>query len=382
MRYSREYLGRIIFIVVGAVISVASLFYSNYIAEELSRKERDEIKLWARAVFAQNSPDPRDRVLLNLANRTISIPAITIDEFMQVVDVQLVDPESINTPEKLRKRLKEMGRDGRTPIPLEMYDGSILQVFYDESSLLKSLYWFPYIQILIIGVFIGLIFITYRSTRDNEQNRIWVGMSKETAHQLGTPTTSLMGWVELFKTMPIDPSIPAEVEKDVKRLTKIVDRFSKIGSQKDLVPCNLLELAESVVDYYRSRVPKNVVVSLDNFSDEPLRSLVNPTLMEWVVENLVKNAIDAMSSGIGSINVQLRAEGSKAIIDVKDSGKGIPKQNWKRVFNTGFTTKTRGWGLGLSLSKRIVCQYHKGKIFVLTSELNVGTTFRVVLKRV
>ncbi len=381
MKYSREYLGRIIFIIVGAVISIGSLFYSNYIAKELASKERDEIQLWAKAVYAQNSPDPRNKGLLDMANRTISIPSITIDEFMQVVQLQSVDPKTVDTPEKLRKKLEEMASGGRDPIPLELYDGSILQVFYDESSLLKSLYWFPYVQILIFGVFIGLIFITYRSTRDNEQNRIWVGMSKETAHQLGTPTSSLLGWVEFLRTMPIDQTVPDEMQKDVTRLTKIVERFSKIGSQtKEYVPYNLSDLADSVVSYFRTRIPKNVSIVLNNLSDEPLQSLINPTLVEWVVENLLKNALDALG-GKGELKVELSSNEKMVIIDVSDTGKGISKQLWKRVFSTGYTTKTRGWGLGLSLSKRIIHQYHHGKIYVLNSEINVGTTFRIELKK-
>lgn len=380
MKYSSSYIAKLVFVVAGAIIGVASLLYSNYIAAELAVKEKREIGLWSHAIAMKALGDPRSQIIIDLTPNSTSIPAIIVDEYMRIQDSQGVDLETTNTPAKLRKTLEQMASGGRTPISIELPNGKIFTIFYDESPLLKGLVWYPFLQILIIAIFIIFAMITFRSSKQSEQNKVWIGMSKETAHQLGTPTSSLLGWVEYLKTQPVPPDVVEEMNKDVVRLMKVVDRFSKIGSSTLLSPANVFDVTKSVVDYFQTRIPKGVVLTLDKESDIPLQAYVNAALFEWVLENLLKNALDAMA-GKGEIAVHVRNNNKWVVIDVTDSGKGISKKNWRRIFTPGYTTKTRGWGLGLSLSKRIVEQYHKGRIFVANSETDKGTTMRVELKK-
>jgi signal transduction histidine kinase len=234
---------------------------------------------------------------------------------------------------------------------------------------------------LIIAIFILFTYIALRSTKQDEQNRVWIGLAKETAHQLGTPISSLLGWVEYLRAQEVDPTAIDEMNKDLTHLMKIVDRFSKIGSETHLSPMNVNEVVGESVMYFRKRIPCNVTLSYNGLAIAPVKANLNAALFEWVVENLMKNALDAMQ-GHGEIDVYVWSTDKSVIIDVKDTGKGIPKGNWKKIFSPGFTTKTRGWGLGLSLSRRIVEDYHHGKIAVAKSEVGVGTTFRITLKRV
>jgi len=253
-------------------------------------------------------------------------------------------------------------------------------IFYGKSGLLKALYLFPYAQMGLLLIFVAIGFIALRSTKQDEQNRVWIGLAKETAHQLGTPTSSLLGWIEYLRTQPVDQSAVEEMNKDLVHLMKIVDRFSKIGSETTLTPTVVNELVGETVMYFRKRIPRNVTLDYNGLAMAPLRADLNSALFEWVVENLLKNALDALQ-GHGSIAVELSADDRNVYVDVRDTGKGIPKNNWKRIFEPGFTTKTRGWGLGLSLSRRIVEEYHDGKIAVLESEAGRGTTIRITLKR-
>ncbi|MEF9950556.1 MAG: ATP-binding protein, partial [Mucinivorans sp.] len=237
-----------------------------------------------------------------------------------------------------------------------------------------------YIQLGLIAVFITFVFFIFSSSKQSEQNRVWVGMAKETAHQLGTPTSSLMGWIEYLRDQPLPPDIVNDIERDVVRLGKVVDRFSKIGSDTNLSPHNIQQIVTSTVQYFQTRIPRAVTINYQVCADEPYQAQVNEALFEWVLENLMKNALDAMA-GKGEITVRLSNKDKTLRIDIKDTGKGIPKSSWRKIFHPGFTTKTRGWGLGLSLSRRIIEEYHKGKIFVLRSEIDRGTTMRVVLRR-
>ncbi len=375
---------KIIFVIIGSLIGLGSMLFTNYIARELASKEKQEIQLWARAISLQNRTDVRSQiesqVMLSITNTTTSIPAIVTDEYLQVENSQLVEPEIINSPELLRERLEEMSLGERTPIEIRHSNGRVYYVFYDDSLLLKSIYFFPIIQISIITVFILFAFITFSSSKSNEQNRVWVGLAKETAHQLGTPTSSLLGWIEYLRTQPIPPDVVTDMERDVTRLMKVVDRFSKIGSIMPLKAQNVRDVVSSTVEYFSTRTPRAVTLNYDKYGAEPYQVMLDASLFEWVLENLLKNAIDALS-GKGSIKVEISATPKKVRIDVSDTGKGISARNVRRVFHAGYTTKTRGWGLGLSLSKRIVEQYHKGKIFVLRSEPDKGTTMRIVLKR-
>lgn len=379
MRYSAPYIAKLVFIVIGAVIAVLSLVYSSYIAGELAAKERREISLWSHSLRAEHM-NLRDQIIIELTSQSTDIPAIMIDEYMRVVQLLNIDIKDVSTDEKLRSKLEDMAGGGRTPIALQI-DGRYLTVFYDESVLLKSLFWFPFLQLLVIAVFVIFAMITFRSTKASEQNRVWIGMSKETAHQLGTPTSSLLGWIEYLKEQPSVPEeVVVEMNKDVTRLMKVVDRFSKIGSTTQLSPGNVLDLASGVVNYFQTRIPRNATLSITGESGTPLQAMMNSSLMEWVFENLLKNSLDALG-GKGAINVNISTTSNHIMIDVTDTGKGIAKVNYKRIFSPGFTTKTRGWGLGLSLSRRIVESYHYGKIFVLHSEIDKGTTIRVQLKR-
>ena len=256
-----------------------------------------------------------------------------------------------------------------------------LYIFFDESRLLKTLVYFPYIQLLVIIVFVVFGYITFRSTKQDEQNRVWIGLAKETAHQLGTPTSSLLGWLEYLKTQNIDQTAIDEMGKDIVRLTKVVDRFSKIGAATPLCEGVINEIVGNSVIYFRTRVPKNVTLTYNGLAMAQQKAMINEALFEWVIENLLKNAMDALS-GTGTIDVKLSSDANWIYVDVRDSGKGIAKGNFKRIFEPGFTTKTRGWGLGLSLSKRIIDGYHGGKIFVLDSEIDKGTTIRIALKKI
>ena len=253
-------------------------------------------------------------------------------------------------------------------------------IFYGRSTTLVMLYFFPFVQMIVIIAFVVLLFVAFRSSKQDEQNRVWIGLAKETAHQLGTPTSSLLGWIEYLKDQNVDPMAVEEMEKDLSHLRKIVDRFSKIGSDTPLAIANVNEIVGDCVIYFRKRIPRNVTLDYNGFTTEIVYSMLNSALFEWVVENLLKNSLDALQ-GHGQISVRVWATESHVMIDVTDTGKGIAKGNWKRIFEPGFTTKTRGWGLGLSLSRRVVEEYHRGKIAVVDSVMGKGTTIRITLKR-
>lgn len=378
------YRAKIICIIIGSLIGLVSMLYTNYIARELAIKEKYEIKLWASAISLMNRTDTRSQieaqVILGITNTSISIPTVMVDPYLQVVGHQNVSQDDVNDPVKLRKLLEEMSGEGRTPIEIMTHSGRMCTVFYDDSSLLKGMYWFPYIQFTIIAIFILFVFISLSSSKGNEQNRVWVGLAKETAHQLGTPTSSLLGWIEYLRTQPIAPEIVDDINRDVTRLTKVVDRFSKIGAVTPLEAKNVQDVVANTVDYFESRTPRGVNLVFNHISDAPYQAMLNPSLFEWVIENLLKNAIDAIGRK-GTITIEVSATEKHVRVDVTDTGKGISAANQRRIFQAGFTTKTRGWGLGLSLSHRIVTEFHKGKIFVQHSEIDKGTTMRVVLRR-
>ena len=376
-------------IVVGFLLGGLSLLFTNDMARRLKEKEQHDVELWAHAMErasygggggnALTGSDPLVDYIVDSHN---NIPFLITDEELHVLKSHLIDEEIINEPSRLREYLTELA-DQNPPIRVEYnwWGGDHFHlIFYGRSSLLKSLYYFPYIQLCAIIVFIVLGFIAFRSTKMDEQNRVWIGLAKETAHQLGTPTSSLLGWIEYLKSQPVDPAAVEEMQKDLSHLMKIVDRFSKIGSETPLTPANLNEVVGETVMYFRKRIPRNVTLSYNGLAMAPLQASINVALFEWVVENLLKNALDALQ-GHGSIEVVIAGNERQITVDVKDSGKGIPKANWKRIFEPGFTTKTRGWGLGLSLSRRIVEEYHQGRIAVVESEPGRGTTIRITLKR-
>lgn len=363
------------------------MVYSNYLVGQLRDKERHEIHLWSFAVGETvKATRPGDRqqaaILARIIDFSNEIPLVVCDDQLRVLQYRSIDASVLADPERLADKLENMRSGGRDPIEIPTPQGRIIRVFYDESPLLKALQYFPWIQLSIFAVFIGFAFIAFRSSKHSEQNRVWIGMAKETAHQLGTPTSSLLGWLEYLREQEgVEPFVVDEMNKDFTRLLKVVDRFSKIGATTNLAPRNIYELVAGAVEYFRRRIPKNVTLNFARCTAEPMQGMVNDALFEWVVENLLKNALDALQ-GCGAITVQLSVRDARWIcLDVRDTGKGMPKAHFKRIFQPGFTTKTRGWGLGLSLSKRIIEEYHNGRIFVFDSEIDHGTTMRVMVRK-
>ena len=369
----------------GALLVVVSLLYTTRMAHNLSEKERHDVELWAKAMERVNRDAMgdymRDPLIANIINNRNNIPFIITDENLRVVSSHLIDEEIIGNPERLRREIDRFAAEN-TPIVVRFWwtDDHNHIIFYGKSGLLKSLYYFPFIQLFVIIAFGVMAFVAFSSAKQDEQNRVWIGLAKETAHQLGTPTSSLLGWMEYLRSQGVDPSAVDEMNKDITHLMKIVDRFSKIGSETPLTVSSVNETVGESVMYFRKRIPRNVTLEYNGLATAPVFAELNAALFEWVVENLMKNALDALQ-GHGSIDVHLGSDDRRVWVDVKDSGKGIPKHNWKRIFEPGFTTKTRGWGLGLSLSRRIIEEYHHGKIAVTESEIGHGTTIRITLKR-
>lgn len=376
-KFNFSYKSKRIFIIVGLVIGFSSLIFTYQLAQRLKLKEQNEVKIWAYAMQNIDYSDINAPFYNYIVNTNNSIPYISVDENLSVISSNRIPRYVLEDSKLLRKRLEKMSSiNSHIEIPTAL--GSIY-LFYGRSNILTSLYYFPIIQIGIIAVFIVFSFITFSSTKQDETNRIWIGMAKETAHQLGTPTSSLLGWIEYLRSQDIDQMAVEEMNKDLTRLLKVVDRFSKIGAETAFEPRDIAELVQGTVTYFRSRIPRNVELRYVR-PDGPEFAMINDALFEWVIENLLKNALDALQ-GKGLITVSVYEEDKWLNIDVADTGKGMNKANFKRVFEPGFTTKTRGWGLGLSLSARIIERYHKGKIYVVDSELNKGTTMRVSLLR-
>ena len=377
---------RMSILVIGMALAALSLVYNYRLADVLRQKEQNDVTLWVAAMervshdaFGNYHTDP---LISHIVSTQNNIPFIVTDENLSLIVSNRIPEDVLRDPEKFRRKLDEL-TEQNTPRTVRMMwsHGHSHIIFYGRSQLLTALYYFPYAQWLIIAIFIVFALIALQSTKQDEQNRVWIGLAKETAHQLGTPTSSLLGWIEYLRTQPIEPSVVEEMNKDLAHLMKIVDRFSKIGSEAVLQPTSVNEVVGDTVMYFRRRVPRNVTLSCNGLAMAPVQANINVALFEWVIENLLKNALDAMQ-GKGEIDVCLWVKEHSVIIDVSDTGKGIAKSSWNEIFEPGFTTKTRGWGLGLSLSRRIIKDYHHGKIGVVRSELGHGTTLRIELKRV
>lgn len=377
---------RIVVIVAGVLLGSLSLLYTNDMARRLREKEQHDVELWGHAMerVSRQSSNPMfggAPLIDDIVNSHNNIPFVITDRNLNVIHAHLISEQTLSHPDQLRRLVQRLSEENQ-PILIE-YPWNPDQrhiIFYGKSSLLKSLYWFPYLQITVITAFVLLGFVAFRSSKQDEQNRVWIGLAKETAHQLGTPTSSLLGWIEYLRAQGVDPAAVDEMQKDLAHLMKIVDRFSKIGSETPLTPANLNEVVGEAVMYFRKRIPRNVTLDYNGLAMAPLRASINAALFEWVVENLLKNALDALQ-GHGAIVVRISSNEQSVFVDVSDTGKGIPKGNWRRIFEPGYTTKTRGWGLGLSLSRRIIEDYHGGRIAVLESEPGRGTTFRITVKR-
>ncbi len=373
-RFSNFRNAKYLLIALAALIAVASLLVSNLIVEDLKKEEERRMLVWASAMSSLISADIDEDVTLEeeILSSNKTIPVIMVNEAGTVVSYNNI-PES-----KLDDRVATMRASG-TMIEVPLGDGENHYIYYDDSDTLVQLAYYPYIQLAVVIVFFVICLVAILNSKRAEQNRVWVGLSKETAHQLGTPISSLMAWVEVLKgKYPSDELLP-EMEHDVQRLQMVAERFSKIGSRTEPVTVDVNSVIERAVGYMKRRSPAKVQYSL-TLSENALFADLNVPLMEWVVENLCKNAIDAMG-GCGDIAVVVADTPDKVLIDVTDTGKGIAKARWKMVFYPGYTTKPRGWGLGLSLAKRIVEEFHKGRIYIKKSLPGKGTTFRIELKK-
>lgn len=369
-----------VFIIGAVVIAIASVFVSDLLIKDLAREERQKIEVWAEATRVVTSEDPslNMKLILQIIQGNTSIPVMLCNEQDSVMNYKNIELPEKNVEGFLYQKAQELKKKNQ-PIPIDMEDGTFQYLYYDDSINLKRLLIYPYAQLSVMAVFILIAFLALTSTKRAEQNKVWVGLSKETAHQLGTPISSLIAWVEYLKMKEVDPSLLEEMEKDVKRLETIADRFSKIGSQPEPVPLDIRHSIRAALNYMETRISSKVKITVEA-PEEPVMVLMNDSLFAWVVENLCKNAVDAMG-GQGDIRFHIEEKAKKVYIDVSDTGKGILKSKFKTVFNPGYTTKKRGWGLGLSLVKRIIESYHGGKIYVKNSEIGKGTTFRIELNR-
>lgn len=377
---------KILLVVTAIVIAIVSLVVSHCLVRDMSKEEEKNMKVWAEALHTLNEADENTDISLvySVIQSNNTIPLVVLDKEMNVVDHRNVEIEGKTEEDSLRylrglgKSYFRSGHYIRIDIGGDGAD-DCQYVCYDESLILKRLAAYPYIQLGVVLIFVVIAILALLYSKRAEQNKVWVGLSKETAHQLGTPISSLMAWVEILKeTYPDDELIP-EMNRDVERLQRVADRFSKIGSLPEPVSASMNTVLRNVVEYMDRRTSKKVEIECECPSHEVMVSM-NASLFEWVIENLCKNAVDAME-GKGRITLTLDEDDRMVVIEVTDNGKGIKKKDVKNVFKPGFTTKSRGWGLGLSLAKRIVEEYHKGKIYVKSSEVGVGTTFRIELRK-
>lgn len=381
--------GRVAFLIAAAAVVSIFLFFSSSLINDLATTERERMEIWAGATrelatsaVSDNASATNIDFLLGIIQANTTIPVLLTDAQGNLLDqrnFQLPDPQesmSQKNLEFLQDRLNHL-KGSQNRIEIEIAPGINQYLYYEDSTLLKRMSVFPYIQLLVMLAFIVVVYFAVLSTKKAEQNKVWVGLSKETAHQLGTPISSLMAWMELLPDMGVDRDTLVEMNKDVSRLSTIASRFSKIGSEPKMEPTPLEPLIREAVSYMSTRISGQITLTFDDESIVPLEVMASAPLLEWVVENLIKNAVDAMN-GRGRIEVTLKALPAMACIEVTDTGKGIARKNFKRVFSPGFTTKARGWGLGLTLAKRIVEQYHGGKIYVARSSAE-GTTFRIEL---
>jgi len=376
---------KILLLLTAIAIGFASLFITNSLVNDLAREEQKKIEIWAEAIreishITDLSDSSQNFSIIDqvLQNNT-TVPVILTDEWDNILSYINIKPSKINTDAKAKRYLSHM-KVAKSPIVVTLLDDSKNIVYYTDSSTLVRLTYYPYIQLLIIVLFILASYYAFSHSRKAEQNRVWVGLAKETAHQLGTPTSSLLAWFELIKDTNVNPELLENLGNDIARLEKVVTRFSKIGSSPSLIETNLVLVVNATINYLSSRVSNKIhFKKLFNESDY-IPVPLNETLFEWVLENIIKNAVDAIQQE-GEVSISIIDNTQVVFIDITDTGKGIPRSHFKTIFQPGFTTKSRGWGLGLSLSSRIIEEYHLGKLFVSSSEVNKGSTIRIVLKK-
>jgi signal transduction histidine kinase len=379
--YRKKKIWKSLLFVIAMLIGATSLLYTNWLAKNIAEKEQKSVAEWAEATrqlsLPQNDSLQNLNFLLKIIQNNTDIPIILTDSALHTITTVNIKFNEKNRDQVLKRKLKQMIRE-REPIRINVSEKETQYLYYRDSEILRRLKFFPIVQIIIISLFIMISYFAFSASRRAEQNQVWMGMSKETAHQLGTPISSLMAWKELLKMEGVRSELILELEKDISRLIKITDRFSKIGSAPELVMGDIIPVITSTVSYLRNRTSPKIRFILKFDQSHPYLVPHNQVLLSWVFENLCKNAIDAMG-GEGIVTLELTENDDQLFIDVTDNGKGIPKSQFKAIFVPGYTTKMRGWGLGLPLVKRIIENYHQGKIFLKHSEVSVGSTFRIVL---
>ena len=370
--------------IVAIAIVSGTIFYSQFLGRQIAKEERQKVEEWVEAgkLLLHDTTGISDKLAGIIITENKTIPIIVTDEKGRVLEHVNLDSAKVAEDSTYIQRMIKQFRSQNQPVtwnnPFNAGEQNIY--YYGHTSLLNQVRYYPIVQLFIVSLFIIITLTALTTSFKSTQNQVWAGMAKETAHQLGTPLTSLQGWIEILKENPANESMVVEIEKDVERLKLVSDRFGKIGSTPRLEEKNIVVQISSVVEYIRKRATDKVQFIINTHDTSSITANISPTLFDWVIENLLKNALDAMV-GKGQITVDIQTTPSAVYIDVTDTGKGISSQNIRKVFNPGFTTKKRGWGLGLSLSKRIIEQYHKGQLFVKSSELGKGTTFRMILRK-
>lgn len=375
--YNIELISKIAIILTAIIIAVSTFFVTSSLADSLAQEEKSKMQLWAAATseLATMDTDCDVKFVQSVITRNTTIPVIlTGDSLTDILSYRNIDLKNTDSGQ-----LKQMAKEFAAindPIEIDLGNGEKQYICYGESKLLKNLSYYPIVYIVVFLLYALLLTVVLIALKQAEQNRVWIGLTKETAHQLGTPISSLLAWTEILKSRyPEDDMLP-EMEQDVQRLRTIAERFSQVGSKQELALSDLNAVTKKAFDYMRARISKKI--NMEFSATGNIQVMLNAPLFEWVMENLCKNAVDAMEND-GTIRVQVRQNGNCAVIDISDTGKGLPMKNYKRIFYPGFTTKKRGWGLGLSLAKRIIEEYHHGKIYVKHSEIGKGTTFRIEL---
>ncbi|WP_321348181.1 HAMP domain-containing sensor histidine kinase [uncultured Draconibacterium sp.] len=390
--YLKRRRGKILLLIIAVLIGVASLLYTNWLTKKMATEERNKVEIWAEAIKGINNAtiEVTTPEMTQLQTQYLQFLGL-VSEKNTTIPILILNPDGTfnfdrniayredKKEEALQRELEKM-QDYAAPLPIDLGDGYEQMLYYRESTLLRNLRLYPVIQLIVILIFIVVAYFAFNATNQAEQNQVWVGMSKETAHQLGTPISSLMAWIELLKLKDVDPNLIKELEQDTARLERITERFSKIGSKPELLRVNLIEVLNSAISYLKRRSSEKVKFELNYDTKAYIETPLNGALFSWVIENLCKNAIDAMGNN-GTITVHVKEKGNQVNIDLTDTGCGISKNHQKSIFHPGFSTKKRGWGLGLSLAKRIVEIYHNGKIFIKWSEQGKGTTFRIILNK-
>lgn len=383
--FSQVFNWRILLGITAIAIVSGTIFYSDYIAKKIAQSEREKVDVWVQSLKTRATVNEQAAIDLtnSIAAHNTDIPIIETDEndnpSGEVLNLDTVEMKKDTN--YLKEKVKEF-KSQHEPITVEISKQPLIvnKYYYGKSKLLTEVRYYPLIQLFIVALFIIITLITISTRNKSTQNQVWAGMAKEAAHQLGTPLSSLQGWVELMKENNANDKIVNEMSKDVDRLRLVSDRFGKIGSTPQLEEMDIIAQVENMMNYIKRRAPEKIIFTLNKNGEEKIPAMINGPLFDWVIENLLKNALDAME-GKGKININIKNEAAQILIDVSDTGKGISKQNFTKVFKPGYTTKKRGWGLGLSLSKRIIEQYHKGELFVKSAEPAKGTTFRIILNK-